>query len=135
MCHYVAATRLRHVAALVRQVGQGEAGDATTREGQGSLFFDAQRLGSVRALVGERSPVQAHAFPKAARAAFGQGVEEWVAGQTVVDSLERWCLLAVRVHRFHVALLSVATATAINTTFARQCSGLSERRSCRSRSP
>ena len=46
--HDVAAARLRGVAGLVRQFGQGVAGDATAREGQGGLLIDAQRLGRLR---------------------------------------------------------------------------------------
>lgn len=76
--HDVAAAGLRQVAGLVGELGQRVAGDAAGGEGQGRLLGRAQRLGAVRALVGQRTTVQAHAAAKAARAALDQGLQQRV---------------------------------------------------------
>ena len=81
------------VAAIVGQFGQHGASDAAACECQSGFFFEAQRPRSVQALVGERTTVQAHATPEAARATFdqrsGTGLDEHRSWETFNASVDR----------------------------------------------
>lgn len=96
-------------AAIVGQFGQHGASDAAACEGQGGFFLEAQRLRRAHTLVGERTPVQAHAMVKASGAAFDQGFRQRVSGQLSYHRVGGHMWWVDRPALFYIALLSGTT--------------------------